>query len=547
MTIMDMAKGVSDIVDIEYHQVKKVTDFLVEKTYDHDPEYVPTEFALEFLNFIKLVNGPEGEENSSPVAHLQMLDMITDRKDGKNITNLCSRGLAKTTLLAEYLFLYIAVYNGIPGYGKVPYALYVSDSVENGIKKMRLRLERRVENSVFLRKYLDIKATKFTDIRWYFKNVNGGEFVVTGHGARTGVRGTVELNTRPHLAVLDDLISDEDARSATVIASVEDTVYKAINFALHPSSNLIIWSGTPFNARDPLYKAVESGAWAVNVFPVCARFPCSREEFRGAWEDRFNYDYVLKQYNNALLGGHVDTFNQELMLRIMSDDDRLIKDHEIQWYSLNHIKHNMSLYNFYITTDWATSDSQAADFSVTSVWALNNKGDWFYVDGTCERQLMDKSIDDLFRLASKWGPQSVGIEISGQQKGFIPWVQSEMMNRNIYFTIASDKSSGELGIRPLTQKMQRFNIVLPWFKAHKFFFPEELRFTPPMIEMSDELTLASASGFKSKRDDFADTISMLGALTTWRPSEVDSMSTTPDMWGEWEAPDQTNARDSYIV
>ena len=33
---------------------------------------------------------------------------------------------------------------------------------------------------------------------------------------------------------------------------------------------------------------------------------------------------------------------------------------------------------------------------------------------------MDKNIDDLFVLAQKYKPLSVGIEITGQQEGFIP-------------------------------------------------------------------------------------------------------------------------------
>ena len=72
----------------------------------------------------------------------------------ENTANMCSRGLAKTTIFAEYLFLYIAVYGAIPGFGNIDYALYVSDSIENGVKKMRLRMERRCENSPFLQKYL---------------------------------------------------------------------------------------------------------------------------------------------------------------------------------------------------------------------------------------------------------------------------------------------------------------------------------------------------------------------------------------------------------
>jgi predicted phage terminase large subunit-like protein len=526
---------------------KTVVEYLNETNYVTPDDYIPSEFALEFINFIKLVNGARGEENASPVTHYRMLDTIVDR-DGENIINMCHRGLAKTTIMAEYLFLWIAVYGEIPEFGKVPYALYVSDSIENGVKKMRLRLERRVENSAFLRQYLDTEATKFTDIRWYFKNKAGNEFVVTGHGAKTGVRGTVELNTRPHLAILDDLISDEDARSDTVIKSVEDTVYKAIDYALHPAHNLIIWSGTPFNARDPLYKAVESGAWKVNVFPVCERFPCTREEFRGSWMDRFPYEYVVKQYNRAVKLGKVDTFNQELMLRIMSDEDRLIADHEIQWYKRDVVHRNRGRFNFYITTDFATSDKKSADFSVISVWALNAIGDWYWVDGVCERRLMDKNIDDLFRLVQRYRPYSVGIEISGQQKGFISWIQTEMATRGTWFTLASDKAGGEPGIRPSTNKMERFNIILPLFKAHKIWFPEELRHSKPMAEAVDELTLASPGGFKSKHDDFLDTISMLGSMSTWLPTEdTPKDATDRDYWSDHEPADNSSAMDSYIV
>ena len=47
-------------------------------------------------------------------------------------------------------------------------------------------------------------------------------------------------------------------------------------------------------------KAVESSAWNVNVYPVCEKFPCEREDFRGSWEDRFSYDYVKEQYDEKL-------------------------------------------------------------------------------------------------------------------------------------------------------------------------------------------------------------------------------------------------------
>lgn len=496
---------------------QSVEDWLNQVNYSNDPSYVPSEFALEFVSFIKLVNGDRGEENKTPVVHYKMLDKIVGKK--QNTVNMCHRGLAKTTIFGEYLFLYLAVYGDIPGFGEVNYALYVSDSIENGVKKMRLRLERRYENSPFLQQYLQI--AKFTDIRWYFKNKNGKEFVVSGHGAKTGVRGTVELNTRPQLAVLDDLISDDDARSPTIIESVENTVYSAIDYALHPNKRKVIWSGTPFNAKDPLYKAVESGAWHVNVYPVCEEFPVSLEDFRGSWEDRFDYEYVNNQYEKSKAAGKMDSFNQELMLRIMSEEERLILDSDLTWYKYSRVTHNKAAFNFYITTDFATSSKESADFSVINVWAYNNNGDWLWVDGFCKKALMNESIDNLFRLAQKYTVQEVGIEVTGQQGGFISWIQSEMMNRNIYFTLSKGKNSNSIGIRPTKDKMSRFQQnAVPLFKAGKIWFPEELRDSAELREMLNELTLATVKGFKSKHDDCIDTVTMLSELNAWRPSEV---------------------------
>lgn len=868
---------------------KTVVEWLNSVDYDDDSSYIPDEFALEFLNFIKLVNGVAGEEHASPVTHLRMLDNI--HGPDQKIANLCSRGLAKTAIM-EYLFLYIAVHGEIPGFGKVNLALYVSDSIENGVKNMRKNIEYRWENSEFLRKY--IPSIRFTDVHWEFTNIDGRKFVVKGYGARalsldsvlftesgtttigqcsigdkvfgadgkltsiinksnvfhkqmyklnlydgrslrvsedhinsvvintnpnntvrweeknlttkellatqlvhtkignklhkgisnkslvyvknceplvytkkvlpldpytlglilgdgsikkngssivitgleedyneyvkhipyvlgkpyldkrtnsvftwtvkginqiirdlylvkhgddkfipemyfygsikqrlellqglldtngsmhgngrisfysnsltlcedvsnlvrslggkahikyqadgrkqfttveiwinicpfklprksvrftpnrrhwdkvaivsiepvdlvpsqciavdnaehqfisdnyfrthnTGVRGAKEMGVRPQLAILDDLISDEDARSETVIKSIEATVNKAVNFALHPTRSKTIWSGTPFNARDPLYKAVESGAWKVNVFPICNEFPCSEADFRGAWDTRFPYSYVKTQYDFAMQQKKISDFNQELMLRIMSDEDRLINDSEILWYDRSKLLSNKSKFNYYITTDFATSAEQASDYSVIMVWALNSKGMWFLVDGICKRQTMDKNVDDLFRLSQVYDPQQVGIEVSGQQGGFIPWIQSEMLDRNSYFNLASDHNKNAPGIRPNTNKMVRFNIVVPWFKSHIMFFPSEMKDALLIVEIMAELALVSVEGMKSKKDDALDCISMLPSLKVWRPTEAVVMTKNKyDMWDmeeEVENLDESGLS-SYVV
>jgi len=525
-----------------------VDNWLNTVSYAEDKNYVPSNFALEFVNFIKLVNGGAGEENKTPVLHYRILDNIASIK--KNLANMLFRGSAKTTIV-EYLFLYLGVFGFIPNFGEVPLAIYVSDSIDNGVKNMRKNLEHRYENSDFLKTYI-IKI-KFTDTRWEFTNAEGKTFIVKGYGAATGVRGTKEMGIRPILAVLDDLISDADAKSPAVIAAVEDTVHNAVNYALHPNRSKIIWNGTPFNSKDPLYKAVESGAWWVNAYPVCEQFPCDKKEFRGAWEDRFSYSYVKGEYEKAVAMGRVDSFNQELMLRIMSDEERLILDGDIIWYRQADVLEHKGRYNFYITTDFATAAKESADFSVISVWALNNNGDWMWVDGICKKQLMDKNIDDLFRLVQKYKPLEVGIEVSGQQGGFIPWIIREMGSRNIYFNLASEGNNSKPGIRPNTNKMQRFMVVLPWFKTHKIWFPKEKEKTPELQEALTEIRLACIGSFKSKNDDFLDTVSMLANLKYWKPSAETQFTKAKekhhdmDLWEMNEREVSDNPMESYIV
>ena len=84
----------------------------------------------------------------------------------------------------------------------------------------------------------------------------------------------------------------------------------------------------------PLYKAIESGAWAVSVYPVCEHFDenTTEETFRGAWSDRHDFAYVKRQYDKAKKAGKLDSFMQEMMLRITSDEDRLVRENDIQWF-----------------------------------------------------------------------------------------------------------------------------------------------------------------------------------------------------------------------
>lgn len=536
--------GASGQVDGMIDGKKTVDQWLDEVDYHwlNDGSYQPTPFALKMVTFIKLVNGEHGESHPSPVVHMAMLDKIVGKKN--RIANLCARGLGKTTLMIEYLFLYIAVFGEIEGFGDISGMIYVSDSMENGVKSARKNIEFRYNNSEFLKEWLP--EVSFTDN--YIEAVNraGHRLGMKMFGSKTGLRGTKIFGKRPTLAVLDDLVSDDDSKSRVAMEAIKDTVYRGIEYALDPTKRKIIFNGTPFNKSDILYEAVESGSWEVNVWPICERFPCTREEFRGAWEERFSFDYVKEQYDNAVMDGKISSFLQELMLRITNDEDRLVQAQDIRWYSREQLLARRSAFNFFITTDLTTSDKDGADFAVITVWAINNNGDWFWVDGERERQSLDKSINTIFAFVSKYRPMNVGIEVTGQQEGFIPYIQSEMMLRNVFFSFATHGNAQKPGIRSAANKMTRFSLAIPLFKQGKIFFPEEGRTTRIIVAFLDEITSVTPLDIKSKNDDCLDNVSQLLMLGAWTPSEEAPMIQKDGIW-EVETQEEPSGLGSYVV
>jgi len=491
---------------------KVLEDYLNEAKYEFE-DYVPSKDAIKFVNFIKLVNGGE-EANKTPVVHFKVLDNVFSMK--KRHAIVCHRGFAKTTLMSEYMFMYIAVFGSIPNFGEISLALYVADSAEGGAKNLRKNIEFRYNQSDFMQEY--VPYIRFTDNRLEFRNKSGKTFIVKMYGAKTNIRGTKEMGIRPQLVVMDDLLSDQDAKSKTELENVKNNVHNAIAKALDPRKSKTIYVGTPFNKNDPLVEVVESGTWDVSVYPLCEKYPISRENFKGSWEDRFPYEYVEDEYNSAKAVGRIHSFNQELMLRVISEDDMIVTENDILLYDRPKFLKNRSKYLFYITTDFATSEKASSDYSVLSVWAVDSNKNYFLVDTVIERQLMDKNIKDLFMLVRKYKPQSVGIEITGQQGGFISWVRERMVEEGTYFNIATEPGKTTLGIRPTMDKFKRFMDVVPLFKSKKIWLPKQFKDNNYYKEVFDELNNVSIDGFKSKHDDFLDTISMLMLMEIIAPS-----------------------------
>lgn len=508
----------------------EISKELTKVDYSYNSSYRPSIDSIKFVQFIQEVNNG-AEENKTPIFHLKILDLLFDPKP-KRKAIMCFRGAAKTSLM-EYGVLYGSCFNELFGLKDIHVMMYVGNSIDRGVKDLRRQIEARYHNSPYLQDMIPNQKFKWeatdsssrfrmplsdndlddihnagrniTDTRLEFVNKKKEPFVIRCFGIQSGIRGFKEYGQRPSLCVFDDIIKDLDSTSQSMMEKTEDIVYKAVNFALHPTKKMQIWVGTPFNAKDPLYKAIESGSWAFRLFPICEKFPCTEDEFKGAWEDRFPYETILDEYNTLLSQGKQQSFYQELMLQITPDDDLLVpKGNLIEIEDKVLREQPKSNFNFYITTDFAFTDKEHSDYSVISVFGANSNKDLILIDGFLGKQDMKKNIDTLFSLVQKYRPLEVGIEVTGQQIGFITFIQNEMYSRQIYFRIKE--------VRPSKDKFSRFNLFSPMFLSKKIHISSRMLKSKYGIELEDELYKTTTNGFKSKHDDILDTFSMLQDL-----------------------------------
>ena len=542
--------------------------------------YKPSRDSVEFFNIIRLVYGQDPEVDNS-LMHYFLVDLIFGnikreqypyskdiqdkiRINDKKIAIIASRFSAKSTIVTAFIPIYVAVTGKLPGFGSVMFWVGFGDSQQSGAKVQANTIRDICDDSEFCKEYFE--KMRFTDEECEFTRKGSGtiksrSFMFKVKGAAGGsVRGIRYKTERPQIFSFDDAIKNEaDASSPVIMAKLKSMIYSDAENALGRKGKIIIIN-TPFNKKDPVYQALESGVWTPVCIPICEKISMDlkREDYRGSWEEMKSYDEVMEKYEDAYYGDTLREFNQELMLRIASEEDKLIKEGQIQWFSRKSMEKQLSNYNLYITTDYTASNSLKGDFSGTFLWAVSSGGDWFLIDMSLKRMGIEEQYRPVFDMVQKWGSLSgrlvtVGVEINGQQQINIYTLRTLMREKNIFFSFAKQigKPYGSEGIsRSGGTKHDHFMRTHPMFQSHKVFFAEELKDTIDMKELKNELDYITYSVISSKHDDGLDCVSMISMMDVTLPMKVEyspgrsNMQSDP-LWGDDFEESEPDAYESY--
>ena len=407
--------------------------------------------AIEFMTFIKVNSSVDSAYVDNPPMHYELADKLLS-KDLFVLVEVF-RGGAKTTLV-EWLMVFIAFKGGaLPfTYRKRVRNIKWFSSTERNLKGSLYSIADKIMKSEVLRPLIDNKLfyiSKLTNeilditVPKYKDNLgNPYVFHIDGSSFSSRVRGSKVGDDRPQLIVVDDVLTTDMMRSEAKLLQAKETWAKDV-YPMQDDNAKFIYIGTPVSPKDIIADLEKNPMWKVHKYPICEKFPCSREEFKGYWEAKFPYDKVTQIYE--LMADDKSAFYQEYMLQPISQSSKLVPEGALQEISADLIRSNLENYNIYIAVDFAVSEKDSADYTAMGVFAVDYRGAWILIDGIHKKQEFTMSINDLFMLVKKYTlgmrVPTVLVEKTGQQLGLISVLRDEQYKRNTMFLFGSNKGT----------------------------------------------------------------------------------------------------------
>jgi len=316
--------------------IEKFDADLALETVDYSfPNYEPSEQALEFFNIMRLVEGKDFEYNT-PFMHYMLVDMVfgnikaenfpyskevrdTINVNKRRIAVVASRGAAKSTVLAAFLPLYLAIKGCMPDGQQVPFVVGVASSAQAGARVMSKTLGSMITESAFCNNYFESIRTTETEIELVRKGSGSAKdrtFLMRNVGWAGGIRGIRDTyGRRPSMFLLDDIIPNSAAaHSETQMDQLKTIVYSDILNALEGGNRgFVVSIATPFTQSDIVWSMLTGGVYTPALFPVCEKIDDNMtvEDIKSVWPDMHPPKAILEQYEAAKQSGELQSFQTE--------------------------------------------------------------------------------------------------------------------------------------------------------------------------------------------------------------------------------------------
>lgn len=467
---------------------------------DYTLGYKPKHMSAKFFSWVNL--NISKEQHKTPRMHYQMIDELLS--EDQNVQAMVHRGGAKSTVMTNYLPVYVACHGSLPNFGEVHNLIIFSATIEQAIDQ--LKAVRDIwDNSDSLQEILTLAkdrngktvADKVDHICW--ENKDGHRIHIQAKGAGQSMRGTKKNGYRPQLLIFDDILVDAILTSENERKKLKVWYYSTVANSVDVSHYKKIVVGTPMTDDDLLMDMLRSKSYKSVKFPVANIFPVAEEDIVSSWKDRFTPARIMKQFVEAKEMGSEGDFYREMMLEVVNDDMRIFEESWFKTYSYDKIKADGKLrkMNFYTSMDLAVSKKKSGDFTVIITIGVDENGHWWIVHIDVGRFSPTKTIDKLFDHVTKYKPLEVRAEKAALQQVLDDFIDTRMQETGIYFNYQGLENNSEVS------KEYRINALQPKMKLGRIHFPDD-KCLESIAELEYEMKGYIKTGATTAHDDAVD-------------------------------------------
>lgn len=388
----------------------------------------------------------------------QEIDKFRSEKVGEKLLTIAPRGHGKSKISNVLLSLWLLLY------GKSPFILLVSANQALAEEFLECIKDEIEFNNKILEDFSLMKG----------KVWNAGEIQLVNNtylvakGIRSKFRGISRGSWRVATLILDDLESDQQARSEIQTEEIKEIFKKSV-LSVGDKYTDIFYLGTIISENTMIYemhkfwtgweklfyKAVlsfsDSPLWETwekiytdlsnpnNVVDADKFFNENKAEMlegtQVLWEEKNDYYYLMKKKVDE---GDI-AFYSELQNDLRSSDEYIFKD--IKYWSTLPDFHELEIVMY---IDPAIKAGKRSDYSAITILGRHRQTLQMYViDGSIHKLLPDDLFQVVVEKLKNYPVQKIGFEIIQAQSYMLTKLEQQLWGNNIYTPVEGVNSKGQ--------------------------------------------------------------------------------------------------------
>ena len=445
---------------------------------------------------------PEHFPSAHPQLHTDIMSIFFD-KQTKLKAVAVPRGHSKSTLVSFLFALYSICFQ------KKKFIVIVSDS-EDKAKDFVIRLRDELEyNKELIQDFAPSGTFKTSD--WSKLDfITSTGIRVMGKGSNQSLRGSIHLDTRPDLVILDDLETNETAGTNSMINFVLTDVIPSVN---KRGDYDICYIGTIIKDMAVLHQMLINPLWC------SAKWECIDDNDEMIAPMLYSKKDYLDQKQMYQELGKLSVFYAENHNNPqVADDEQTFKQEYFQY------KEEPKGCKYYIAYDPAQAPTgrtrlAKVDRSAIIVLATDHKENWYVVKVFANRDTPMDNRRLLLNLYKKYKPEII-------------WMETISSQRSMYLEVKKyfEDNETKVSIREIPShkgsKEDRILQLQPMYESGRIYHSDKN--DKEIIELERELMLFG----RTPHDDRSDCLSFFINKVRYPSITYNTKSLYRDEWGD---------------